>query len=111
MPHSQYNPEQMGHATLEPAGAFAAGSFQSFVLIYTAGYFGIDDTGTIKVTVKFDGKQRKGKVIRMSADPFCAKAHDEKVRSEKYLFGEGDTLRNVLVYISSDVTGAAESSR
>jgi hypothetical protein len=43
----------MGHASIEPTGAFAAGSFQSFVLTYTAGYFGIDDTGTIKVVHRF----------------------------------------------------------
>ena len=43
----------MGHATIEPTGAFPAGSFQSFVLTYTAGYFGIDDTGTIKVVHRF----------------------------------------------------------
>ncbi len=53
MPHSQYKPELMGHAVIEPTGAFSAGSFQSFVLTYTAGYFGIDDTGTIKVVHRF----------------------------------------------------------
>ena len=42
MPHSTYLPERMGTAVLEPAGSFEAGSFQSFTLTYTAGYFGID---------------------------------------------------------------------
>ena len=53
MSHSLYKPELMGSATIEPTGAFAAGSFQSFVLTYTAGYFGIDDTGTIKIVHRF----------------------------------------------------------
>lgn len=53
MSHSLYKPEAMGEATIEPTGAFPAGSFQSFVLTYTAGYFGIDDTGTIKVVHRF----------------------------------------------------------
>ena len=53
MSHSLYKPELMGHAEVEPTGAFPAGSFQSFVLTYTAGYFGIDDTGTIKVVHRF----------------------------------------------------------
>jgi len=53
MSHSLYKPELMGHAEIEPTGAFRAGSFQSFVLTYTAGYFGIDDTGTIKVVHRF----------------------------------------------------------
>lgn len=43
----------MGSATLEPAGAFEAGSLQMFTLTYTAGRFGIDDTGSIKVGFRF----------------------------------------------------------
>jgi hypothetical protein len=53
MPHSTYMPERMGHATIAPMGAFEAGSYQSFTLVYTAGYFGIDDTGTIKIVHRF----------------------------------------------------------
>lgn len=43
----------MGSATLEPAGAFTAGSMQSFTLVYTAGRFGLDDTGSIKIGFRF----------------------------------------------------------
>ena len=43
----------MGCARLEPAGAFEAGSWQSFTLVYTAGRFGIDDTGSIKIGFRF----------------------------------------------------------
>ena len=53
MPYSDYRPELMGQASLEPAGAFEAGSLQSFVLVYTAGTFGIDDTGSIKIGFRF----------------------------------------------------------
>ena len=53
MPHSQYLPHLMGSAKVEPAGEVEAGSFQSFTLIYTAGFFGIDDTGSIKVVHRF----------------------------------------------------------
>jgi len=53
MPHSQYLPERMGSATVEPAGNFEAGSYQSFKLTYTAGYYGIDDTGSIKIVHRF----------------------------------------------------------
>ena len=53
MPHSSYLPEQMGSAVIEPKGAFEAGSFRSFTLTYTAGYFGIDDTGSIKIVHRF----------------------------------------------------------
>jgi hypothetical protein len=53
MPHSTYLPELMGTAVISPTGAFEAGSFQSFTLVYTAGYFGIDDTGSIKIVHRF----------------------------------------------------------
>ena len=53
MPLARYKADQMGSATIEPQGAFEAGSFESFTLVYTAGYFGIDDTGSIKVVHRF----------------------------------------------------------
>jgi hypothetical protein len=53
MPYSDYRPELMGRATLEPAGPVEAGSYQSFTLVYTAGRFGIDDTGSIKIGFRF----------------------------------------------------------
>jgi hypothetical protein len=55
VPHSTYLPERMGTATLSPADPVEAGSFQSFTLVYTAGYFGIDDTGSIKIVQRFAG--------------------------------------------------------
>ena len=53
MPYSDYRPEYMGTAVLEPAGGFEAGSLQSFTLVYAAGRFGIDDTGSIKIGFRF----------------------------------------------------------
>ncbi len=53
MPHSTYLPEKMGSATISPDGCFEAGSYREFTLTYTAGYFGIDDTGSIKVVHRF----------------------------------------------------------
>jgi len=53
VPYSDYRPDLMGSATLEPSGTFEAGSLQSFVLTYTAGCFGIDDTGSIKIGFRF----------------------------------------------------------
>ena len=53
MPYSTYRPDLMGTAELTPSGAFEAGSFQSFSLVYTAGAFGIDDTGSIKIGFRF----------------------------------------------------------
>jgi hypothetical protein len=53
MPYSDYRPDLMGSATLQPSGSFEAGSYQSFILTYTAGTFGIDDTGSIKIGFRF----------------------------------------------------------
>ena len=53
MPYSDYRPDLMGSARLTPAGSFEAGSLQSFTLVYTAGAFGIDDTGSIKIGFRF----------------------------------------------------------
>src|ERR1700733_1236795 len=44
-----YLPERMGTATLVPAGPFVAGTHVALVLTYTAGKFGIDDSGDLKI--------------------------------------------------------------
>jgi len=45
--------ERMGTATIEPGGPVEAGAFASFTFTYTAGFFGIDDTGSIKIAFRF----------------------------------------------------------
>ena len=50
MPYTKYLPERMGSARLMPGGPFVAGSHQELTLTYTAGDFGIDDTGMLKIS-------------------------------------------------------------
>src|SRR5215211_2926702 len=50
MPFSKYLPEHMGAIKLARAGPFVAGSFAELILVYTAGTFGIDDTGMVKIS-------------------------------------------------------------
>jgi hypothetical protein len=50
MPYSTYLPEHMGAAVLTPPGPFVAGSLQELTIVYTAGKFGIDDTGMLKIS-------------------------------------------------------------
>src|SRR5277367_323560 len=50
MPFSKYLPEHMGSIRLTPAGPFVAGSYAELTLVYTAGTFGIDDTGMLKIS-------------------------------------------------------------
>ena len=45
--------ELLGSAVLDRTGDFEAGSYQSFNLTYTAGRFGIDDSGSIRVVFRF----------------------------------------------------------
>ncbi|MDX1487794.1 MAG: hypothetical protein R3268_06310 [Acidiferrobacterales bacterium] len=57
--HSPIAPHKLGHATLTPTGEFEAGSFQSFTLIYTAGKYGIDDSGSLRVCFRFASDQSR----------------------------------------------------
>ena len=50
MPYSKYLPEHMGSIKLSPPGPFVAGSHAELTLVYTAGTFGIDDTGMLKIS-------------------------------------------------------------
>jgi hypothetical protein len=50
MPFCDYLPEEMGSAALSPPGPFVAGSFAELTLVYTAGFFGIDDSGMMKIS-------------------------------------------------------------
>jgi len=50
MPYSKYLAGQMGSIKLLTPGPFVAGSHAELVLVYTAGTFGIDDTGMVKLS-------------------------------------------------------------
>ena len=45
--------EDLGTATVTPSGDFVAGSYATFTLTYTAGRFGIDDTGSLRIVFRF----------------------------------------------------------
>lgn len=45
-----YLPEHMGRATIEPGEPVEAGSFATLTLTYTAGLFGVDDSGHLKIS-------------------------------------------------------------
>ena len=49
------DPVLYGQARLEPEGAFQVRSYQTFKLVYTAGRFGLDDNGAIRVVFRFFG--------------------------------------------------------
>ncbi len=91
MPHSTYLPERMGSAVIEPTGAFEAGCFQSFTLTYTAGYFGIDDTGSIKIVHRFASDMGRPQFDDPGAANFVsAEASNQAVLDMRY-----DTKDNI----------------
>jgi len=52
-------PEELGSVTVTPDGAFEAGSYQTFTLTYTAGKFGIDDSGSLRICFRFASDQTR----------------------------------------------------
>src|ERR1700759_2094487 len=67
MPYSTYLPEHMGSAVLSPSGPFVAGSYAELMLVYTAGLFGIDDTGMLKVSWRTTSDMTKPQFDRPQA--------------------------------------------
>ena len=51
--------EELGSVSISPSGSFEAGSYQTFTLVYTAGKFGIDDSGSMRVCFRFASDQTK----------------------------------------------------
>jgi hypothetical protein len=50
MPFSTYQRARVGAVAIEPQRPLVAGSFEEVTITYTAGDFGVDDTGAIKVS-------------------------------------------------------------
>lgn len=58
-------------------------------------------TGTVTGKVTYSGTPPKPKPIDMSKEPVCAKAHATPVMSQTVVTGSGNSLANVVVYISA----------
>src|SRR4029079_2460002 len=70
MPFSTYLPEHMGAIALSPAGPFVAGSHVELTLTYTAGTFGIDDTGMVKISWRTTSDMSKPQFDKPAAANF-----------------------------------------
>ena len=55
---------------------------------------------SITGTVTFDGKAPALKALTMDADPACAKKHTAPVPNEALALGSGNTMGNIMVYVS-----------
>ena len=67
MPQLDYLPEAMGHAEISPATPVEAGSFATLTFTYTAGLFGIDDTGGIKICFRATSDMGKPQLTNPTA--------------------------------------------
>jgi hypothetical protein len=50
--HTDYMAAEIGQVALSPATPVVAGSFASFELVFTAGRFGVDDTGSLRICTR-----------------------------------------------------------
>lgn len=57
--------------------------------------------GTVSGKVTYDGTPAKPKAIDMTKEPVCAKQHATPVTTENVLTGPGNSLENVVVYVSA----------
>ena len=55
---------------------------------------------TVSGTVTFDGKPPTLRPLAMDADPACAKKHSGPVPSEMLVLGPGNSMANILVWVS-----------
>src|SRR5689334_18534363 len=58
---------------------------------------------TITGVVTFDGKAPTLKPLAMDADPACAKKHTAPVPDERLVLGNGNTVANIMVYVSKGI--------
>jgi plastocyanin len=55
---------------------------------------------SITGTVTFDGKAPTLRPLTMDADPACAKKHSKPVPNEMLVLGNGNTMGNIMVWVS-----------
>ena len=67
--------------------------------------------GTVAGKVTFTGTAPRMKPIDMAKEPSCATQHATPVMTETVVTGTGNTLENVVVYVSAGDQGAAAASQ
>jgi hypothetical protein len=85
------------------------GSFVAalFILCVSSAASAGPTSGIITGTVTYTGTPAKPEPINMSKQPECAKLYPKPLMTEKVVTGPGNTLQNVVVYISA---GASDVS-
>jgi len=74
------------------------------VLFAVLGWPGVASAAsTVTGTVTFEGKAPPLKPLAMDADPACKKKHATPAPSEALVLGSGNTMGNIIVYVSKGV--------
>jgi hypothetical protein len=63
--------------------------------------------GSVEGTISYTGTPPKMKPIDMAKEPSCAKQHTTPVLTEAVTTDEGNTLKDVVIYVSAGDQGAA----
>ncbi len=84
-------PEDAGTVVLDLAGPVEAGSFQRFTLTYTAGRYGIDDTGSIKICFRFASDMGKPQFTDPAAANFVTVAASNSAKLDVRFDLKGNT--------------------
>jgi len=66
---------------------------------------GATGTASISGSIRYEGAIPKLPVLKMEADPGCAKKHTADVPSELLVLGENNALANVMVYVKGGLGG------
>ena len=78
-------PQRLGSARLEPAGAFEAGAYASFTLTYRAGDYGIDDSGSLRIVTRFASDQTPPQLTDPTAPGYTTvEASNDAVLEARY---------------------------
>ncbi len=83
--------ELLGTAVLDKSGEFEAGSYQSFTLTYTAGRFGIDDSGSLRIAFRFATDQSNPQFV----DPTAANFTEVEASNNAILEARFDPKGNI----------------
>lgn len=65
-----------------------------------------EGAAVLKVKVKKDGERCRRTVVKMDADPFCARAHEGKVGSEECIMQKTGELMNAVVFVKDGLGDA-----
>ena len=65
----------------------------------------VSAAASVSGTITFAGKAPALKPLAMDADPACAKKHQKPVPAEMLVLGGGNTMGNIMVYVSKGLPG------